>query len=461
MNLVLLATTLLTAAHAQASAAVLTPCKITGLERPARCGTITVPETRGTSDGRSIALRTIVVPAVKRVHDDPIVFVAGGPGQGAAELAGFVVQLLQGLDEGRDVVLVDQRGTGGSNPLTCAGGFDLISLSRRKDLVACAEDLRRRVNLNAYGTDDAVQDLEHVRAVLGYERIDLVAASYGTRPALEYMRRHPDRVNTAILRAIAPPGFNIIAEGSINAEAALLRVLDDCRLDPACAAAAGDVHAHLRAVRDKVAATPAGVTTPLPNGKVVVLTDSLVAQVLYALLLNADTRQQLPLLLKRAATEGLAIFAPLASTIAEQIYGGVSFGMYMSVVCREDAPRTTERQRRQMLSVADSGAMLLEACALWPVSPQPAPPPLASDVPTLLLSGVVDPATPASTGDEAARHSLRARHVILPATAHMPMFPACGIGSLREFLTTRAPEGVNLSCAGDAKLKPFVPAGVR
>jgi pimeloyl-ACP methyl ester carboxylesterase len=457
VNLVLLVTTLLTAAHAQASADVLKPCTVPGLARPARCGTITVPETRGASDGRSISLRTVVVPAAPRLHDDPIVFVAGGPGQGAAGLASFILQLLQGLDEGRDVVLVDQRGTGRSNPLTCAGGFDLLSASRRKELVACAEALRRRANLNAYGTDDAVQDLEQARVALGYERIHLVAASYGTRPALEYMRRYPARVNTAILRAVAPPGFNIVAEGSINAEAALRRVLDDCRLDPACAVAAGDVHAHLQAVREKAAASPTGVAVTLPNSTAVVLTDSLVAQVLYALLLTADTRQQLPLLLKRAATDGLAIFAPLASTIAEQIYGGVSFGMYLSVVCREDAPRTTERQRRQMLSVADSGAMLLEACAVWPVTPQPAPPPLTSDVPTILLSGVVDPATPASTGDEAARHLSRARHVVLPATAHTPMFPACGIGSLREFLTTRAPEGVNLSCAGDAKLKPFVP----
>ena len=461
MILVLFVTALV-AVQAQASADLLKPCSVPELARPARCGTITVPETRGATDGRTIPLRIVVVPATKRVDDDPIVFIAGGPGQGAAELAGFILQQLQGLDEGRDVVFVDQRGTGRSNPLTCSGGFDLLSRSRRNELVACVETLRRRANLNAYGTDEAVQDLEQVTTTLGYSRIHLIAASYGTRPALEYMRRHPDRVSTAILRAVAPPGFNIIADGSINAESALIRVLDDCRMDQACAAAAGDVHAHLRAVREKVAANPAGARIVLPDGKSFMLTEALLGQVLYALMLNADLRQQLPLLLKRAATDGLGVLAPLASTIAEQIYGGVSFGMYMSVVCREDATRTNERQRQQLMSVAgDPGAIILEACALWPVTPQPARPPVTSDVPTVLLSGVLDPATPASTGDEAARHLSRARHVVLPATAHMPMVPTCGVVSLREFLTTRAPEAVNLSCAGDTKLKPFVPKGSR
>jgi pimeloyl-ACP methyl ester carboxylesterase len=435
----------------------LRPCDLAGLAKPAQCGTYVVPERRDLENGRTVALRVVVVPPVRRQHEDPIVFLAGGPGQGAAQMAATIVQQLQGIDEGRDVVLIDQRGTGESSPLPCTGGFDLLSPGRRKELQACADSLRARSDLNAYGTDDAIVDVEDVRAALGYERVNLVAGSYGTRPALEYMRRYPARVRTAVLRAVVPPGFNIIFDATLNSDAALSRVLEDCAADTACSAASGDVHAHLNKLRAAIANTPGGVTVTLPGPKTVVLTDTLFLQTVYALLLNADTRQMLPMLLKQATTDGMTTLGSIAGSITDQVYSSVAFGMYMSVVCSEDAPRIDARQREQLHALQGSlGSLLLDACTVWPVTgTATGPSPVTADTPTLIISGVLDPATPASAGDEAARHLANARHVVLPATAHAPLLPACGTAAIRRFIDEASVSGVDLSCAGSVKLKAF------
>jgi len=435
----------------------LKPCDIAGLSKPAQCGTYVVPERRDLEKGRTVALRVVVVQPAKRQHEDPIVFIPGGPGQGAAQMAAGIVQQLQGIDEGRDVVLIDQRGTGGSSPLVCEGGFDLLSPVRRKQLQACADSLRARADLNAYGTDDAVADVEDVRGALGYERVNLVAGSYGTRPALEYMRRYPARVRTAVLRAVVPAGFNIIFDATMNSDAALNRVLDDCRADSVCSAAAGDAHAHLEKLRAAIANTPAGVTVTLPGPKTVLLTDTLFLQTVYALLLNADTRQMLPMLLKQATTDGMATLASIAGSITHQVYSSVAFGMYMSVVCSEDAPRLDARQREQLRALQGSlGSLILDACTAWPVAaPATAPTPVTAKTPTLIISGVLDPATPASAGDEAARQLANATHVVLPATSHAPFLPACGTAAIRRFIDDASVSSVDLSCAGNVKLKAF------
>jgi pimeloyl-ACP methyl ester carboxylesterase len=463
VNPVFLAATLTFVPTQSAPAIRLQPCEIAGIPRPVQCATFAVPERRDVRNGRQLSLRVVVVPSPARQHADPIVFIPGGPGQGAAHMGSGIIQQLQGLDEGRDVVLIDQRGTGQSSPLTCAGGFDLLSPSRRNDLAACAASLRARSDLDAYGTDDAIADLEDVRAALGYERVNLVAGSYGTRPALEYMRRYPSRVRTAVLRAVVPAGFNIVYDGTMNSQSALDRVLDDCSADAGCATAAGDVRAHFKALRGVIAAAPGGLSVAVPGGRTVVLTETLFLQTIYALLLNADTRQMLPLLITRAATDGGVTLAPIAASIAQQLYSSVAFGMYMSVVCSEDAPRIKSWQRQQLKAMPGSlGALVLDGCTLWPVTASAGlPVAVTAEIPTLIISGVLDPATPASAGDEAARHLPRAKHVVLPATAHGPLLPGCGTPALRRFLDEESVSAVDLSCAGDVKLKAFVPAGAR
>jgi pimeloyl-ACP methyl ester carboxylesterase len=133
----------------------------------------------------------------------------------------------------------------------------------------------------------------------------------------------------------------------------------------------------------------------------------------------------------------------------------------MSVVCSEDAPRIDARQRAQLGARHRSlGALGLDACMAWPVTRSNLPVrPGALDTPTLILSGVLDPATPATAGDQAARYLPRSKHVVLPATAHGPLLPACGTSAIRRFLDDASVGSVDLGCTADVKLKAFVPFG--
>src|SRR5690349_4277384 len=193
-------------AHAQSAAATprlaLAPCALPGVPATvgAKCGTLTVLENRAAKSGRTIGLRVVVLPATgaKRAPD-PIFFIAGGPGSSIVAEAGGIATDAARLRERRDLVLVDQRGTGGSHPITCQfygppdslqsylGDFMPPDAVRR-----CRDENAKTTDLTQYTTTIAVDDLDDVRAALGAERINLVGGSYGTRAAQEYMRRHPE-----------------------------------------------------------------------------------------------------------------------------------------------------------------------------------------------------------------------------------------------------------------------------
>ena len=436
----------------------LSPCTIAG--RPAQCGTFTVPEDRALAEGRRIALRVVVLRGNEPRRPDPIVFLTGGPGQGATGLAEFVIDQLAGSDEGRDIVLVDQRGTGASNPLMCEGGFALLGRDRAADLAACRKALEQRADLPRYGTPAAVEDLEELRAALGYESINLIGLSYGTRVALVYVRRYPTRVRTLLLRAIAPAGFNVITDGGGAAEKAITRVLRDCEADAACGAAFGNLEEPVRRLRAQLAREPATVAVA-PSGQKLVVTDLLLTQTMFTMLLSSESRQTLPMLLHRATTQGVETLAPVIAN-ATRLFDSVALGMYLSVICSEDAPRVTPAQLEHLRGSTDALTLaLVDACRQWPAAPVPADfhRPVTAPVPALLFSGALDPATPIGAGDEAARHLPNSRHVLLPATGHAPMLPACARPAVRRFLDDASVKQVDAPCA-DVKLKPFtVPAG--
>ena len=434
----------------------LSACTIS--DRPAQCGTLVVPEHRAAPDGRRIPLRLIVVRGKEPRRSDPVVFIAGGPGQGAATVAEFVMTQLAGIDQNRDVVLVDQRGTGGSNPLTCTAGFDLLAPGRETDLDACRTLLQERADLTRYGTTDAVEDLEAVRAALGYESMNLFGVSYGTRAAFQYVRRYPARVRTLILRSVAPAGFNIITDGGRTAQDALAQVFRDCDRDHACAAAFGNLAEPFERLRAQLQSQPVSITVDAAPQKPIVVTEMLLSQTLYALLLSADSRQMIPLLVHRAVTQGVQALGPVLVNVVGQLYGSVSFGMYLSVVCGEDAARVTPAERARLRGTnAAVTASMVDICARWPTANVPTElhRPVVADTPTLLFSGSLDPATSVAAGDEAARHLSRSRHFVIPATAHAPILPGCVAGAVKRFLDEASVSAIDAGCLADIKLKPF------
>ena len=224
-----------------------------GVSVPARCGSLTVFEDRATGAGRTIDLTIVVIPAVSGSHEpDPLFFLAGGPGQAATDVADTVLARLAEVRRSRDIVFVDQRGTGGSGRMSCALfergpdeeasseslQFDAFPLD---DLRDCLAEVESVADPRHYTTPVAMDDLDDVRAALGYETINLYGGSYGTRAGLIYMRRHPERVRTAVLDGLAPVSMRLPSSMDADAQRALDRLFADCAADPGCREAFPDL----------------------------------------------------------------------------------------------------------------------------------------------------------------------------------------------------------------------------
>src|SRR5829696_560069 len=218
----------------------LKPC--TGYDTPvdAYCGTLKVYGDRLVKPGRQIDLNIVVLPALRSdAQPDPLFFLAGGPGQGAAKLAKVVREIFRRVQNDRDIVLVDQRGTGKSNPLNCLNDEDdsLQSIMQTNDQTIAKLKMCQAqydADLTLYTTPIAMDDLDDVRAYLGYEKINVYGGSYGTRAALVYMRQHGDRVRTAILDGVAPPNMRLPLYFPRDTQRAFELLAKDCAADEGC-----------------------------------------------------------------------------------------------------------------------------------------------------------------------------------------------------------------------------------
>jgi pimeloyl-ACP methyl ester carboxylesterase len=445
-----LAVSLLSIACASARAPLaFNPCEVAG--RAATCGKVPVPENRALPGARTIELNVAIVKAPS-AERDPLVVLAGGPGQGAVEIAGLVVPELATLMQSRDLLLVDQRGTGASNRLSCSGGFEVFERSQPELLQRCLDELKAHADVTQYTTDVAADDLRHVLDALGYDRVNLVGASYGTRAGFVFMRRYPNRVRTAVMRAVAPPGFNILVDGTRNAARQLEGVIAACAADEKCSRA-------FPKLREEVAALRTRLERESVQAGDVRVTNLLLQQTIYALLLTANTRQTLPALLHNAASGDFTRLAPVMKQIESALYGAIPIGMYLSVVCSEDAPGVTATDRAEMAhAFGATGSDMIDACAAWPRGPvaKELSDVRPLDIPTLLVSGEADPATPEDAGAAAMKQLTRGTHVVARATAHGPMFPGCVRDSVTRFVKSGGSAPIDVACALELQWPPFV-----
>ena len=194
---------------ARAAPAALRPCRLPGVPHEAQCGMLTRALDPADERGTRIELHFAVLPALARQPaPDPVFFIAGGPGQSAIDLAGPVSRMLARLGRTRDIVLVDQRGTGRSAPLHCDDAPGTPTL--RLQALPYGE-------LRHFGSSVAMADLDAVRQALGATQINLVAASYGTRAALEYLRLFPLQVRRVVLDGVVPPDMALADAAATDA----------------------------------------------------------------------------------------------------------------------------------------------------------------------------------------------------------------------------------------------------
>ncbi|MCZ2440372.1 MAG: alpha/beta hydrolase [Burkholderiales bacterium] len=416
----------------------LEKCRLRGLETPAWCGTLSRPLATEAPHGATITLHFAVLPALSRQRKpDPVFFFAGGPGQSAIDLAGPVAQLLGRFANRRDLVLIDQRGTGRSAPLVCDGDDTPTQPLRStldealvlRDLARCREQLQALPygDLRRYTTVEAVQDAEAVRQALGAERVNLVGVSYGTRVALDYLRQAPQAVRRVVLDGVAPPDMALPTSFAHDAQAAFDALLAWCEGDPACR----QRHPRLRAQwQALLAALPREATLQHPvSGREerLTLTPDMLAGLARAPLYSPPLGSALPLAIEEAAAGRWAPLLGLASALGGGAPARLAQGEHFAVICSEDMPRAEALPPPQG-AFSSLAQRYRRACADWPraqlppafyrIGPAPAP--------VLLLSGALDPVTPPQHAERvAARLGARARHVVAAAAGHGQLALPC------------------------------------
>lgn len=437
----------------------LTECRLPRVPTAVQCATIEVPEDRNKPEGRKIPIFAAIMPAnTASPKDDPLLILAGGPGQAASNLGVFAARL-NDVRRTRDIVLIDQRGTGRSGALTCAAFkpaeddvFETDPLPRAR---ACLDELRAQgVDPARYTTTAWIADLEAMRQALGYPRWNLWGGSYGTRVAQEYARRHPDRVRTMILDGVAPPSLVIPLDIWVTREAAFAAVLAACAASEACRKAHPDVARSLHAIRDflgpegrelDVIDPATGAPRKLP------MTFDRVVAMLQPLTYSPEGTSLLPQLLASAARGDVApLMAAMPSTSPTQPEA-MNAALLFSVTCAEDVPRIAPGSETRVLAPLPTRLLAertLAVCGVWPRGDAPADfaTPLASDIPTTLFSGGMDPVTPPAYGTEVAKGLSRSRHVIAPGYGHIVSLHACGPRAIAAFLEAADPGKLPATC---------------
>lgn len=458
---------LLLLAATQGRATTLTPCAEDVGVSGAECGKVTVFENRVAGEGRNIDLNVVVLPALSRERrPDPIFLLAGGPGMGATDLAKLADRAMRRLREQRDIVLVDQRGTGESNRLDCelvdadSVYYVLEGESPVERLRECMEELD--ADLRLYTTPIAMDDLDDVRAALGYETINLWGGSYGSRAALVYLRRHERRVRTVIVDGLAPPAIRLPLHIGEDAWRAMDRLLDDCGREPRCAEAYPDLRQEYEALVSDLAQAPRAVSARHPrtgNEMEVEITRQGVVLVLRGALYNAETSRLVPLAIARASQGDYGPLLALSDPWAD-LEEAMSVGMMFSVLCAEDISWVTEADHQGLQAESFLGAAVMEmwgaVCEFWPRGELPAGyhDPVVSDKPVLVLSGSEDPVTPPRWGASVAEHLPNSIHLVVPGAAHGTLATGCVPRLMAQFVEEASVEGLDTGCV-DALERPL------
>lgn len=444
----------------------LTACELdqpnSGLSTAAWCAMFPVPENRADPHSRIIDLKLAVLRSRAQVASkDMLVFLAGGPGQAATDAASMVAGVLAPLRSHRDVLLLDQRGTGGSNALSCKTADQgtapddedsADANSMRNAAAACLKQILPRADPRYYTTTVATQDLEDVRKAFGSPTFDLLGVSYGTRLAQQYLMRYPDAVRSVVLDSTVP---NTLALGE-----SFGRTLDDtlklqfarCTAEPACKKRFGDPGQTLYQLRDALRANPHTVSFRDPETyKAVkrVLNENALASVVRLFAYTPQTAALLPMSIDAAARGDVGPLLGQAKILSGELEDLMGSGMQYSVICSEDADLLTPQPQDEDTILGTKMIDALKAvCSVWPKGTRPADfhQPLKTDKPILLLAGQYDPVTPPRYAEAVAQGLPNARVLVLRGQAHSVMASGCAPKLIKKFVEGLAPKALDASC---------------
>jgi|GEM_PF-209893 len=477
-------------------ALTLAPCQLHDVSTPARCGSFEVFEDRAERSGRRISLRVAVLPARSAPPaPDPLFIIVGGPGQAAISTAAAFSQIFGEALAAHDLVLVDLRGTGDSHALGCKlPGSDGEPQSYLGDMLPVDAVRACRAKLDAdpalYTTPIAIDDLDEVRAALGYDRINLYGSSYGSRAALVYMRRHPEHVRSVILRGVVPTNMKVPLYYARDSQRALDLLFTECKADPSCHAAYPDLERQWQEVEARLARSPAEVdvdvegvlpaaaqpadagghpppaaaagTAPGHRYAHLRLSRDEFNEAIRYRLYNEESNQ-IPRFIARAFAGDYAEIGKLALRQHRLAARGdfISVGLFLSVTCSEDVPFIDMDAARRLAAGTFLGTYRVDqqvrACTAWPRGSLPADylDDVRSSAPTLLISGLRDPVAPPVWGEQVARQLTEATHVVLPRGFHGLPGP-CVSRLMNAFVAQGSAKGLDTACVQEVALPPFV-----
>jgi pimeloyl-ACP methyl ester carboxylesterase len=452
----------------------MTACTISG-EVPVHasvagyCGTLSVPEDRSRPDGRSIGLHVAVIPAAADPQPDPFFALAGGPGDASSSFFAWLPGLYTGVHAAHDIVLVDQRGTGESNPLTLPAMPDTSGLSDADAdarLAAWAEDGLASLDADPrmYTSAVAADDLDAVRAALGYETIDLYGTSYGGELAQYYLRQHPDHVRAAVLDGTTPLDVPVLERLAASSQQAMDRLLARCAADPACDAAFPDITSEWTAL---VSAFATGITVTDPaTGETMVADLGSIGPSIHAALLTEAGAARLPLAIHLAATGQWARVTELVPPSDASPSTGPTLLMKDEILCSEAwarfDPAAVERDGAGSYAVPFVRAWATDEAAMCRHLPKGVVPaddaaPVLTDIPILWLAGDADPQDPPSNLAAVPAQQPGAMVAVMPANEHVVGHLGCGPSVIAAFVDAGTTVGLDTSClaAGSAPAPSF------
>ena len=444
-----------------------------GLERTVYRTTYQVYENRDTMTGRKIGLYVVYAPAVaERAAPDPIFFFTGGPGTGAASGAPGEIEHWHKLLPDRDLIFVDQRGTGKSNGLFCknygpenALQTYLVDMYEENATLACREELKQRADLTLYTTPLAMDDINEIRAAMGYDRINLVGASYGGRAVLAFLKRHSRYVRSALPLVPSSPWHTMPAAFARDAQRALDLLVADCAAEADCNQRFPKLAEQLDQVINRMQAAPVTQkVTNLWNGEEehVLFTEGPFTTALRSMLYSPEGAALVPVMIETAAAGDFSPFILYSGLYNRMIGEWLARGLYLSITCAEDIPYFDADHYRRDSRGTFLGSYRIDrqvgACEIWPrgTVSRAYRGPIGTDIPALVISGELDPVCPPRLSEEIAATMSNARHIEIPNMAHGGQNAnECLDQLITQFLASGSHQNLDTACVAAVKRPPF------
>jgi pimeloyl-ACP methyl ester carboxylesterase len=441
-------------------------CFVKDVAEPARCVAVEVPLDWARPDGATIRVEAAILRAVRgRPEPDPLIVLAGGPGQGASDYGALVTRAFGAVRRERDVVLFDQRGTGRSGRLSCdlprelLAGFE--SPAAQAALRSCAASLGPRAAF--YSSGEVVRDLEYLRAALALERINLWGGSFGTRTAQHYLRAYGARVRTVVLDGAIAAETPLFLTTALDAQAALDGLARRCEGDAACRAKHPALVAEVAALLAAAAGRPRRLVLPDPRtgqpGEVEVSRDFLAQSIRGALYVPA-LASALPRAIAAAAAGRYEPLLALNAQTSAWSFDTMALPVTLAVLCSEEMHRQSPEEAAAA-ALGFTGDSYYRgwraACASW--LHRPLPPQFAqrvpSRVPALVLSGARDPVTPPARGAVAAAQFHDRWHWVVAQAAHGVSALGCAPRLIAQFIARASAERLDARCLEAVRWPPF------